>query len=882
MSKRVRPNIKDHTIKKFIGEGGMAEVWYAVNQVDGRHTAVKILHKQHQNDVKIETLFQKEAKAMAKLNHDGIVDYYSYVTATESLEKRPYMLMEYAPGQTVDEYIKNHSGPIPPKTLIPLFCKILDALEHAHNKKIVHRDIKPGNIIISDEFDDEGHRKIKLLDFGIAKDTDQNQKIKTALKTVFGTRMGTVWYMSPEAVRESSRLDKLTDIYSLGVTLFQMATSKIPYEPTLAEFDVQAKIVNEMLPHANTFYPGVSDELNDIIQKATRKKKSDRYQSCAEFKHDLLSIGVAPIIRGNTPLKVKSSNDNFLKEDIAEKIVGLSNNNKVSSQEKKFYINNQKEIDKLADNLKKKKIIEIGQKLFYDPKRKLSDIDNNFYEKNKSEISKIVADKIEEKKALAKKWGQIRKTSGIIALFILLIATALTLAGVTSNVIMGVADDKYEKEEYQDGLKYYHIINKIPILTDNIIKEEAEFQIAKCEIELKGDIGKELLRGIVRRNSFFKGNALIELADYCYSNKDFDEAERYITNYNELPSHRKKVPKNRVLLMEAYVHYANKEYQKAVEIFKSSNVSFLSKNQKMEFFSKYGYACYFLNRHLESTKMYEKYFNLGGNSQWHNYRNGFNYSELKNYKKAIDFYTKAYEHSYNDYDCKKESIKKRGDAKRLNNESKIEYCADYTILKDTYNDSSKWDAYCYVRPKNKVVINERFSDDSYGSYAERTFAGNKTWWSGTINSEYKIKKVNGGILMINISKNNPLYKYDDYDLESEIYMMKGAEIYFFFEKSSNEPVPDEYRYIKLSKGKWAYGNQSSTDYSSTNSLLINEYKYLKVKIKKRGRRYSLYINGNYITAKTLGSSKGRHFGFGMGGVKNSTGFFNYIKITEIN
>jgi serine/threonine protein kinase len=172
--------------------------------------------------------------------------------------------MEYVEGMDLDQHIKVVTGPISEPKAIEIMSTLLDAFGYAHEKGIVHRDIKPANFIITPD------GKVKVLDFGIAKIVDEN----ASGKTLTGTRIGTVAYMSPEQVNAAPDIDLRTDIYSLGVLLHQMITGKPAYDTTTSsDFEVQTRIVKEPLPRANTIYPYTSDHLQTLIDKATQKKR---------------------------------------------------------------------------------------------------------------------------------------------------------------------------------------------------------------------------------------------------------------------------------------------------------------------------------------------------------------------------------------------------------------------------------------------------------------------------------------------------------------------------------------------------------------------------------------------------------------------------------
>ena len=254
------------TIKK-IASGGMGDVYLAEHTVLENKVAIKSLHSNFVNDEDFRERFRTEARIQSRLSHPNIVKLIDFQERPDGL----FLIMEYIDGKQLNDYIKNDSGPIPETELISLFKKVLSAIKYAHSKKLVHRDIKPSNIMICPGGD------VKVIDFGIAKSSDEDTGL-----TKTGVQVGTVSYMSPEQVN-AEKLDRLTDIYSLGVTLYQMTVGKAPYVGVTNTFKIQLKIVSDPLPNPKDIYPGSTEKLIKIINKATQKKKSDRYQSCDEF-----------------------------------------------------------------------------------------------------------------------------------------------------------------------------------------------------------------------------------------------------------------------------------------------------------------------------------------------------------------------------------------------------------------------------------------------------------------------------------------------------------------------------------------------------------------------------------------------------------------------
>jgi serine/threonine protein kinase len=216
---------------------------------------------------------------LSGLNHPNIVRVLDF----HEDEKGLYIIMEFVEGISLDEMIRTKTGPIPEEKAFKIFKKILEGFQYAHSRRpaIIHRDIKPSNIIIGE--DDEP----KIIDFGIVKIVDDSGA-GISSQTVAGTKIGTTLYMSPEQIL-AKEVDARSDIFSLGITLFVMLTGRSPFGNTNSDFEIQNSIVNNPLPRAKDIYPGVSDKAQKIIDKATEKRKENRFQNCNEFKEALFA-----------------------------------------------------------------------------------------------------------------------------------------------------------------------------------------------------------------------------------------------------------------------------------------------------------------------------------------------------------------------------------------------------------------------------------------------------------------------------------------------------------------------------------------------------------------------------------------------------------------
>lgn len=265
--------ILNYTIVSLVGKGGMGSVYLAEHKyIKQQKVAIKVINGNMINDFTRQRLAE-EADRLARLNHPNIVHFINYhIDEAGSI----YLIMEYADGYSLEDYIKNVSGLIVEEKICSFFEPILDAFDYAHKHKIIHKDIKPSNIIITNE------GIPKILDFGIAALLDEtgNDKDKDVI-------MGTPSFMSPEQVKGDT-LDPRSDIYSLGVLLHQMLTGNPPYDTTtLTEHDIYKHVVEDELPRMKTYYKYVSDKVQTIVDKATNKKIESRYQSCEEFKKAL-------------------------------------------------------------------------------------------------------------------------------------------------------------------------------------------------------------------------------------------------------------------------------------------------------------------------------------------------------------------------------------------------------------------------------------------------------------------------------------------------------------------------------------------------------------------------------------------------------------------
>ena len=285
-----------YELGELIGRGGMAEVRVAVDKRLGRTVAVKIMRSDLANDEIFLSRFRREAHAIAQMNNPNIVNIYDSgeesVIAENGLEERlPYLVMEYIKGKTLRDILKMN-GALSQRDAEQVMLGVLNALEYSHRMGIIHRDIKPGNIMISEQ------GLVKVMDFGIARALDDSATIMTQSQGVVGTAQ----YLSPEQAR-GEQVDMRSDLYSAGCVLYEMLTGRPPFIGDSA-VAIAYQHVSEVATPLSTLVPGMPAMWDKICAKAMAKDRQNRYATASEFKNDILAFmnGGVPVAAAFNPL----------------------------------------------------------------------------------------------------------------------------------------------------------------------------------------------------------------------------------------------------------------------------------------------------------------------------------------------------------------------------------------------------------------------------------------------------------------------------------------------------------------------------------------------------------------------------------------------------
>ena len=281
---------KRYRIIRFLGEGGMANVYEAEDLVQKRRVTLKMLRFDLQDDPRSVERFHKEANSLTKLDNPHIVQIYDFGND----HGVPYLIMEYVKGTDLKTYLKEHY-PLSCEKVVDIMEQILSAVESAHRIGIIHRDLKPQNILI------DNYGKVKVTDFGISI-----AAMESATITKTNTMIGSVHYISPEQAR-GSIITKQSDIYSLGIILFELLTGKVPFEGQTA-VSIAVKHYRDNLPSARKINPKVPQALENVILHATAKKLKDRYPDAETMARDL-KTALLPVRKNEPKWEVPTEDD---------------------------------------------------------------------------------------------------------------------------------------------------------------------------------------------------------------------------------------------------------------------------------------------------------------------------------------------------------------------------------------------------------------------------------------------------------------------------------------------------------------------------------------------------------------------------------------------
>lgn len=268
-----------------IGSGGMGRVFKGYAP-DGTPVAIKEILPEFVTSNEYRMRIEHEIMFLQKLDSPHIVKTYNHFQVGDRL----YIVMDYVDGVNVEQYVQQNNDPIPLDQAINYMLKILETMQYVHEQNVVHRDIKPSNIMIKSNGD------ICLLDFGIAKDMNN---VGRAGGTIMGTVLGTDGYMSPEQA-DGMSIDHRSDIYSLACVFYFMITAHHAYMKLGSEVETAINIVNTPFPRISKYVKGIPSSIQEVMDRATDKNMLRRYQSCREFRSDLMKVsGIGTQVNGN-------------------------------------------------------------------------------------------------------------------------------------------------------------------------------------------------------------------------------------------------------------------------------------------------------------------------------------------------------------------------------------------------------------------------------------------------------------------------------------------------------------------------------------------------------------------------------------------------------
>ncbi len=268
-----------YELRQYIGSGGSAAVYLGRDRRLDRDVAVKLLRPECAADPSFVERFRREARAAAALNDPHVVAIYDFGFAAEGAEENhasasadgsavPFIVMEYVPGASLKDVLRRR-GPLPEREALDVAAQIAAALEAAHQRGVIHRDVKPHNILL----DDRGW--VKVADFGLARATSAAQLTHTSIV------LGTPYYLSPEQA-QGRAVDPRTDLYAMGIVLYKLLTGRVPFMAE-SQVGVAMKHVRDPMPDVQKMRPEVSAALAAVVERATAKELKNRYGSVDEM-----------------------------------------------------------------------------------------------------------------------------------------------------------------------------------------------------------------------------------------------------------------------------------------------------------------------------------------------------------------------------------------------------------------------------------------------------------------------------------------------------------------------------------------------------------------------------------------------------------------------
>lgn len=385
-----------YQIIRKIGDGGMAFVYQAKDRLLNRIVAVKVLRPEFVDDKDFLAKFKREAEAVANITHPNIVNVYD----VGQEEKVHYIVMEYVDGKNLKEIIKDE-GVLDEYTALDITKQIAQALSAAHKKGVIHRDIKPHNILISNE-----ERQVKVADFGIAK------AVSNSTITNIGSIIGSVHYFSPEQAKGQS-VSNNADLYSLGIVLYEMLLGKVPFRGD-SPISIALQHINEDIEFTSEEKTKIPHSIRTLISKMTEKSQEDRYQSAEEVIEDI------EYIEKNIDIDFIKQYDNFVTQKIDQ--------DKIFAKSKKYRTNKNYYEEDLSDYAEQEE----------------DDYEEEYYDEKTPKKSNKNSTKRNTKKKKKRKNNIKKILITIILIFVVIGGVALGASKILNNNENNIVNEEFD------------------------------------------------------------------------------------------------------------------------------------------------------------------------------------------------------------------------------------------------------------------------------------------------------------------------------------------------------------------------------------------------------------------------------------------------------